>query len=448
MAIMPNSVEEIQEIIKIANIYKIPVVPWVSGINFGSIATPRKGGIVVDLRRMNRVLEVNEDDMYAVVEGGITWADLKGYLDKHNPNLKAGITWSPPGTGVIPSCLCYGMFDLGMLGGTGAEFVNGLEVVLGSGELVRVGSCSLSNYWYGRQPLPDLAGLFIGWEGTTGVVTKAAIKLWPKLPYREDFLPIAQRMEDGIPMMLKLSKAGLGIVDLCILNLGWSQSLMGFDEKMVAKDPIELGLPDFLGLVSTQAYTEKQHEAQCEAIRSICREFNMDPLTVREQIDAFPENLRGIMADLTPSTGGQTPVHFWGCWDFARGGGGQWIGSYCSTRDIVKYYNLSREICLKYDKPPQFYSRILFGGHYSVARTNINFNKNDPEDIKKARNLLKDIHEAVQQLDGVVMYKPPLWAVQYYKDKTLPSTRVLIEKIRKILDPNDIMNPGQGVGGE
>ena len=93
IAIMPETAEEVQEIVKIANKYKIPIVPWVSGINFGSIATPRKGGIVVDLRRMNRVLEVNEDDMYAVVEGGITWADLKGYLDKHHPNFRAGVTF-------------------------------------------------------------------------------------------------------------------------------------------------------------------------------------------------------------------------------------------------------------------------------------------------------------------------------------------------------------------
>ena len=126
IAIIPEAAEEVQEIVKIANRHKIPVVPWVSGINFGSIATPRKGGIVIDLRRMNRVLEVNEDDMYAVVESGITWADLKGYLDKHHPNFRAGITFSPPGTGVVPSCLCYGMFDLGMIGGTGAEFINGM----------------------------------------------------------------------------------------------------------------------------------------------------------------------------------------------------------------------------------------------------------------------------------------------------------------------------------
>ncbi|MFX1303032.1 MAG: FAD-binding oxidoreductase [Promethearchaeota archaeon] len=430
IVIIPGSAEELQEIVKIANRYKIPLVPWVSGINFGSIATPRRGGIVVDLRRLNRVLEVNEDDMYAVVEGGITWADLQGYLEKNHPDLRAGITWSPPGTGVIPSCLCYGMFDLGMIGGSGAEFINGLEVVLGSGDLVKVGSCSLSNYWYGRQPLPDLAGLFIGWEGTTGIVTKASIKLWPKLPFREDYTGIGLTVDDSYPTLLKLSKAGLGICDILCVNFGWGQSIQELYEKDAVMDAVKENMPDFISLITTQAYTEKQHEAQCEAIKNICKEGKIRLLSASEGVEA-----------VTPP-----PVQYWNFWNFTRGGGGQWIGTYCSTRDVVKYYNISRKICLKYGKPPQFYSRILFGGHYVVARSNVNFNKNDPEDITTARKILTEIHAEVQKLDGVVMYKPPLWAVKYYKDKTLPSTTELINKIKKILDPNNIMNPGQGIG--
>ena len=432
IVIMPNSAEEVQEIVKIANNYKIPLVPWVSGINFGSIATPRKGGILVDLRRLNRVLEVNEDDMYAVVEGGITWADFQGYLEKNHPDFRAGLTWSPPGTGVVPACLCYGMFNLGMIGGTGAEFINGLEVVLGSGELIRAGSCSLSNYWYGRQPLPDLTGLFIGWEGTTGIVTKAAIKLWPKLPYIEDLTGITMKMDDGFPILLKLSKAGLGICDLVIANFGWAQSWQELNEKDAVKDALEKNMPDFLSLITTQAYTEKQHEAQCEAIRDIGKKGGLRIFSIEEGVEAFED----------------PPIQAWGCWNFSRGGGGQWVGSYCSTRDVVKYYNLSREICLKYGKAPQFYSRIMFGGHYVVARTNINFNKNDPKEIENARKTLNEIHDEVQNLGGVVMYKPPLWAVEHYKNKTLPATTKLINDIKKLLDPNNLMNPGQGIGND
>ncbi len=430
IAIMPGSAEEVQEIVKIANKYKIPVVPWVSGINFGSCATPLKGGIVVDLRRLNRVLEVNEDDMYVLVEGGITWADLQGYLDKYHPDLRAGITWSPPGTGVIPSCLCYGMFDLGMIGGTGAEFINGLEAVLGSGDLVKIGSCCVSNCWYGRQPFPDLAGLFIGWEGTTGIVTKAAIKLWPKLPYRRDYSFIGPTMGVGVPFLLKLSKAGLGICDIIIQNYGWANSSLGYNEKNAPLDAVESKLPDFYGLLTTQAYTEKQHEAQCEAIENISKESNL-------------QNLSAVRT----AFGGPMPIQLWGCWNYARGGGGEWIGSYCSTRDIVKYYELSRNIAIKHERVPQFYGRIMFGGHYCVSRTNLNFNKNNQTEIESTREVLKEIHNEVQTIDGVVMYKAPKWAHDVYAEKIMPTTKELIKKIRELLDPNHIMNPGHGFGG-
>ena len=428
MVIMPNTADEVQEIVKLANKNKIPVVPWVSGINFGSTATPLNGGIVLDLRRLNRIIEVNEDDMYVLLEGGATWADLIGYLGKHHPNLMAGITFSPPGTGVVASCLCYGMFDLGMLGGTGAEFINGLEVVLGSGELVKVGSCSLSNCWYGRQPLPDLAGLFIGWEGSTGIVTKAAIKLWPKLPFRKGFVLIGKSFDTGIPVLLKLSKAGLGIIDIFVFSYGWIQAAMGTYEKKVPLDPVKDDIPVFISGVTTQAYTEKQLEAQCEAIETIYKEGGLV---------APPE---GLGEDIT------LPYQAWGAWNFSRGGGGEWIGSYCSVRDIVKYYKLAKEIALKHGHTSQFYSRLLFGGHYCVSRFNINFNKNDPEEIESARKILEEIHDGVSSQDGVVMYKAPKWAHDVYEDKVLPTTKELMKKIKKVLDPNNIMNPGHGWG--
>jgi FAD/FMN-containing dehydrogenase len=428
IVIMPNTAEEVQEIVKLANKYKIPVVPYVTGINFGSTATPLKGGIVVDLRRLNRIIEVNEDDMYALIEGGTTWADLQGYLDKHHPNLMAGITFSPPGTGVVASCLCYGMFNLGMLGGTGAEFINGLEAVLGSGELIRVGSCSLSDYWYGRQPLPDLAGLFIGWEGSTGIVTKAAIKLWPRLPFRKDIILLGQTFEIGVPILLKLSKAGLGICDIFVFSYSWIQAALGGYEKKLPLDPIKANIPDFVSCVTTQAYTEKQHEAQCEAIEGIYKKAGLvEP----------PAGLGDVLV---------FPLQAWGAWNFSRGGGGEWIGSYCSTRDILKYYNTAKEIAFKYGHTPQFYSRLLFGGHYCVSRFNINFNKNDPKEIESAREILKEIHNEVSSIDGVVMYKAPKWAHEVYEERIHPATKNLMKQIKNLIDPNNIMNPGHGWG--
>ncbi|MHA1649564.1 MAG: FAD-binding oxidoreductase, partial [Candidatus Helarchaeota archaeon] len=66
--VMPKSVEEIIEVVKLANEYKIPIVPFVTGNNIGGLTIPLKGGIVLDLKRMDRILHLNEDDMYIIID--------------------------------------------------------------------------------------------------------------------------------------------------------------------------------------------------------------------------------------------------------------------------------------------------------------------------------------------------------------------------------------------
>ena len=61
-----------------------------------------------------------------------------------------------------------------------SHWVSGLEVLLATGELVNIGSCAVSNTWQAIVPFPELAGLFLGWQGTTGIITKMAVSLWPK----------------------------------------------------------------------------------------------------------------------------------------------------------------------------------------------------------------------------------------------------------------------------
>ncbi|MHA1606345.1 MAG: FAD-binding oxidoreductase [Candidatus Freyarchaeota archaeon] len=437
--VMPRTAEEVRDIVLLANRRRLPVVPWVSGINIGGICNPLQGGIVVDLRRMNNVLEVNEDDMYAVVEGGITWGDLEGYLERHHPDLRAGITWSPPGTGVVPSYLCYGMLNLSMLGGTGSEFLNGVEVVLPTGRIIRTGTGMVSPYWYGRAPLPDITGLFVGWEGTTGIVTKASIKLWPNLP-RRDFVIVADTVERGVNVFKALVRAGLGIVDMCCLNYTWAAAAQGYEEKDdMPFEPEKVGLPDFNGLVTLTAYTEKEMEAKVEALTEIAAKHGATAVPFEDAVTLFPENARGEFLTFQ-----SPPIHFYCTWHFKRGGGGEWVGCYISSRHIAEYYKIAREVAKKYGKHASFYSRALFGGHHWVARVNIAFNKNDPEDVEKTRRCLMEIDEAVRRLESPVRYKAPPWAWERNLAKASKDSVEFIKELRRFLDPNGIMNPGHG----
>jgi FAD/FMN-containing dehydrogenase len=186
--VLPGAAEEVQAVLRLANRKSIPVVPMGGGLVLSGLTIPQRGGIVMDMKRMNRIIEVNEMSRYAVVEGGASQGMLKAYLDKNHPGLKHSLPDAPPVATIAGNVAIHGSGHLSQSeGGFHSEMVTGLEVVLPTGELVRLGSCSTVPGWFSRAPLPDLAGLFLGWNGTTGVITKIGIKLFPK-PKMEDVL--------------------------------------------------------------------------------------------------------------------------------------------------------------------------------------------------------------------------------------------------------------------
>ena len=120
------------------------------------------------------VVEVNEDEMVMIVEPGVTFGMIRSYLDKHHPGYRYTYPLAPPQTSALSNALLDGLNNLSMKHGAMAEWISGMEVVLPTGELIRVGSCAVVDSWHSRAPLPDLAGLFLGWQGSTGIVVRDA----------------------------------------------------------------------------------------------------------------------------------------------------------------------------------------------------------------------------------------------------------------------------------
>ena len=180
VVVLPGSLDELRSVVGLANREKIPVTPYVAGGNIGGLAIPQRGGILLDLKRMDRIVEVSETDMYAVVEPGVTFGHIKAYLDKHHPNLVYTYAFSPPSTGIITNSLLQGLDNLSFRYGAASHWVSGLEVLLATGEIVKIGSSAISGTWQAIVPFPELSGLFLGWQGTTGIITKMAVSLWPK----------------------------------------------------------------------------------------------------------------------------------------------------------------------------------------------------------------------------------------------------------------------------
>ncbi len=185
--VMPRTVEEIQEIVRIANEHKIPLWTHSTGRNngYGGPAPRVTGSVIVSLRQMNRVLEINEECAYAVVEPGVRWFDLYDAIQAGGHKLMLSIADLGWGS-VVGNTLDHGVTYMPQGQDMAAQC--GMEVVLPSGEVLRTGMGAMpgNKAWHvykrGLGPTPDQ--LFM--QSNFGIVTKMGVWL---MPYPECYLP-------------------------------------------------------------------------------------------------------------------------------------------------------------------------------------------------------------------------------------------------------------------
>lgn len=189
MAMAPKNTEEIQAILKVCNKYKIPVWTFSTGKNlgYGTTAPGRKGSTLLDLRRMNKIIEVNEELAYALVEPGVTYQALYDYIKEKN--MKLWLSFAAPSAicGPVGNTLDRGIGYTPY--GEQFMFQCGMEVVLADGQVLRTGMGGIenSNSWqvfkwgYG----PYLDGIFT--QSNYGIVTKMGFWLMPEPPVYKPF---------------------------------------------------------------------------------------------------------------------------------------------------------------------------------------------------------------------------------------------------------------------
>lgn len=173
IVILPNTTEDVSRVIKFASQHRISVTPRGAGSGLAGGSTPIKKGIVLDLKRMNKIIEINRGNMTAVVESGVVLHDFHRAVEKQK-------LFYPPDPQSMTVCTIGGNIATraggprGVKYGTTSHYVLGLEVVLPDGEIINTGgTCVKHSTGY------DLTHLFAGSEGTLGVITKANLRLLP-----------------------------------------------------------------------------------------------------------------------------------------------------------------------------------------------------------------------------------------------------------------------------
>jgi hypothetical protein len=178
---LPGSTSDIQEIVRLANLYQFPYSVASTGLYFTTTSALKPGWCLLDLKRLNR-LEIDKNNMYALVEPYVSHSQVSAEA------MKRGLVNGTPEAGSQSSSLAnhvaFGFHGTGYRSGFAAHNILGVEWVLPNGEVLRTGSLSNpeGGYQWGEGPGPDLRGLLrglIGSVGSLGIVTRMAIKLYP-----------------------------------------------------------------------------------------------------------------------------------------------------------------------------------------------------------------------------------------------------------------------------
>lgn len=432
VVVFASEVEQVQAIVRRANEDRVPVTARVYGTNVGGLCIPSCGGIVLDLTRMNRIIEVNIEDMVATIEPGVTQRQLKEHLARQNIPLTFGYSLAPPETSVLANALLGGLTNRSLKYGDQSEWISGLEVVLFDGSVVRTGAWALAGTPpFGRVPFPDLTGLFVAWQGTTGIVTKMAFQLWPKHPLNRRLFFLAHFARDAFEAMRRLCRT-----EVCddIGGLSWPAGRMMMGVRRPLPNPAP-GEPTFFLYLDLTAETAREMAAKEEILASVMRGIAAGGETMGGPIEVGTL----VKVNKAMSRFAEFPTDL----DFLTAQGGlSWVGTYGPLSRFEDAAEAGTAIMVSHGLPPLIVSRPMRGGHFGVLRFITSFDKADPVEVAKVRAVNEDLLEMAMS-KGFVMYKTPAWAWARLAPRFDPGTLELMRRVKALMDPNGILNPGR-----
>ena len=409
-----ESSEQVRQIVCLANTEKVPLLPRGAGSGFTGGSLPIQGGIVLVLTRMNRILEIDTDNLIAVVEPGVVTGRLQREVERLGlfyPPDPASKDFSTLGGNVAecaggPRCVKYGVTR---------DYVLGLEVVTPTGEIIHTGGRTMKNV-VGY----DLTRLFVGSEGTLGVVTRIILRLLPKPEARKTLL-VAFETIDGAAQAVSAIIRG----------------------KII---PTTLEFMDGSAIDCVRRATELDLPLTCRAVLII--EVDGD----REVLDGQARKILNIIQPLgvVATRIAETSAESEAIWKVRRSISPSLrrLGPDKFNEDIVvprsKVPDMIRAleaISLRYGVP------IVNFGHAGDGNIHVNVMVDLAEKglEEKVHQALHDIFRTTVALGGAVsgehgigIAKAPFIGLELDR-----ATLATMQTIKKAMDPNNIMNPGK-----
>lgn len=413
-AIWASSTEEISRILALANEKRIPVTARGAGTGLSGLAVAAKGGIVLDVSRMNRILQLNMPDRLVVVQPGVVYADLQAVL------LPYGFFFPPdPASGVV--CTLGGNVATnagGLRGakyGTTRDYVLGLEVVLADGDVMRAGSRTMktsSGY--------DLCRLFVGSEGTFGVITEITLKVRPRPAKTATALATFQSTEDAGETVTKVMQSDVTPSVLELLD----KTVIGLLRTYANIDLPEV---EAILLVETDGMMESDVEHQLDKVTAMFRECH----ALEVETAANPTEAERLWK-ARKAIGGMIGVLPFDCLP---------EDVTVPMSQIAVFLKRSQELARKHGLGLFNFGHVGDGNFH----TNILYDHTKLDHMVRLERLLYEIHKLACDLGGTLsgehgigMTKAPYMPLEHD-----PAALKVMRLLKRSLDPNNILNPGK-----
>jgi len=414
VVVNPTETSQVAAVLRIADRERIPVVPRGAATGLAGGSVPVQDSIALNLARMNHILEISPSDLVAVVQPGVINQALQDEAAKFGlfyPPDPASLYMSTIGGNVAtnaggPRCLKYGVTK---------DYVLGLEVVLPGGHVLRTGGRMMKNVTgY------NLTQLFIGSEGTLVAITEITVKLLPKPKAQATVLAAYGDLDAASETVGAVLQAGV----LPLTAEFMDRTCIGAVESHV-----HLGLPteaEALLLIAVDGEPEAVR-SQIQRVADVCRQMGAEPVRVADTPEAEDE-LWKARRSISPALARLAPTKLTEDISVPRS-------------HIPEMVRQTQAIARRYDLVIAVFGHIGDGN----LHPDILCDRRNADQMKRVAQAAKEIFAAASELDGALTGEH---GVGFLKKEFLPKDLepLAIEKmlaIKKVFDPNNIMNPGK-----
>lgn len=417
LVVFPGSAEEVSCLLKLANQYNFPVIPRGAGTNVSGGTVSHSDAVILVLKRMDRILEIDERNMMAEVEVGVITARLQDEVEKRGlfyPPDPASRSFSTMGGNVAENA----GGPRGAKYGVTRNYVLSLEVVLPTGEIIRTGAKTMKDVaGY------DLTGLMIGSEGTLGVVTKVTVKL----------LPLPQAKKTMLVVFDDLGKASEAVAQVFIAGvIPATMELLDNIYIRAIEDYVHLGLPvdaEAVLLIEVDG-DEIALGPQIESIKQICTRQGATSVRVASNAKEADElwvarrSAFAALARVKPTI----------------------IGEDCTVKrdKIPQMVRKIRAIAEKYNVI------IAVLGHAGDGNLHATLlaDERDKDEMARIEGAIDEILTSTLEVGGTLTGEHGIGRVKrkFLPLQLGPGGMKAMKAIKLALDPNNILNPGLGFG--